>query len=34
MKEDKLKIGQYDIHAIETAPFWLGDGAMFGLEKP
>jgi hypothetical protein len=34
MKEDKLKIGQYAIHAVETGNFWLDDGAMFGVEKP
>jgi glyoxylase-like metal-dependent hydrolase (beta-lactamase superfamily II) len=26
-----LKIGQYDIHAIETGTFWLDGGAMFGV---
>jgi glyoxylase-like metal-dependent hydrolase (beta-lactamase superfamily II) len=26
-----LKIGQYDIHTIETGTFWLDGGAMFGV---
>ncbi|MBI5476035.1 MAG: MBL fold metallo-hydrolase [Ignavibacteriales bacterium] len=26
-----MKIGSYDVHAIETGTFWLDGGAMFGI---